>query len=313
MAGLSTNVRGIVLALAGGAMWGFSGACGQLLFSHYHLDPVWVTSMRLGIAGVVMMAIALAMRGKRILAPISTPGSLARIIAFAVFGLAFTQFTYLESINASNAGTATVLEYIGPVLVVLFVCVQKHRLPSIREALAVVCVAAGVFLLATHGNPHQLVLSREGIFWGLLSAVSMMFYTLIPAPILKRHDNVSVLAWATLFGGVLMAVWQRPWMAVPAMPVEGWLAQVVGLTLVGTVIAFLCYFQALKDIGPSRTSMLASTEVASATILAVFWLGSSFTLMDFLGLLFIVATVFLLAKKEERANRPASAKAVAVL
>ena len=290
------NLAGVLCALAGGVLWGFSGSCAQLVFSAYGIDPLWMVATRISLAGVAMMLLALVTRRRRLLECVRTPRNVVRIVAFALFGLAFTQFTYLMAINHSNAGTATVLEYIGPVLVVLVVCVRDGRAPRTREIIALVCVVAGTFFLATHGNPGQLVLTPEALFWGLASAVSMVFYTLIPEPLLARYDNMSVLAWAMLVGGVVMAAWQQPWAHVPAMDAAGWVALIVGLTLLGTVCAFLLYFNAIRLAGPARTSMLASIEVVSATVFSVAWLGTAFGLMDLVGLLFIMATVFLLAR-----------------
>lgn len=307
--GVSPQLRGVLLALAGGVFWGFSASCAQYIFANDHADPQWVTAVRIIVSGAVMLAIAAVKVGPRLGQVVRKPRDLARVAAFALFGLSFTQFTYLMTIDASNAGTATVLEYAGPVLVMLIVCRRQHRLPTKRELLAVVCVVVGVFLLATHGDPAKLVLTPATLFWGGLSAVSMVFYTLLPEPLLRTYDNLSVLAWALAIGGVVMAVWQHPWTDAPALTGASWVALIAGLTLLGTVGAFICYFRALYLIGPSRTSMLASVEVVTATACAVLWLGTPFSAMDLVGLAFIMATVFLLAKRDTVEGAPRYTKA----
>ncbi len=291
-----TKALGIICALLGGILWGFSGSCAQYVFSSYGVDTVWLASVRIAIAGASMFAIAVILRGKRLLAPVKNPRDLLQIVLFAVFGLLFTQFTYLMAINYSNASTATVLEYIGPVLVVIVVCIGSHRAPRPLEVVSVICVVMGTFFLATHGDPTQLVLTPEALIWGLLAATSMIFYTLIPESLLARYDNVSVLAWAMVIGAIVMAAIAQPWASMPTLDLTAWLMIIVGLALLGSVAAFFFYFNAIKLIGPAPTSMLASIEVLSATCFAVIWLGTSFTGMDLLGLLFILSTVFLLSR-----------------
>lgn len=44
--------RGVLLTLIGGTCWGFSGASGQFLFTHYQANPMWLTSMRMCFAGL---------------------------------------------------------------------------------------------------------------------------------------------------------------------------------------------------------------------------------------------------------------------
>ena len=292
---------GVLAALGGGALWGFSGSCAQLVFTTYGLEPIWVISVRASVGAVLVMLLACVMRGRRVLDVVKRPKNIALVIAFGLFGLALTQFTYLMAINHSNAGTATMLEYIGPVFVVFVVCAIKRHAPQVRELVALACVVAGVFVLSTHGDPTQLVLTPDALGWGLASAVSMVFYTLLPAPLLKQHDNLSVLAWAMIVAGAVMVAWQRPWESVPVMDAFGWIALFGGLTCMGTVAAFSLYYYAVKAIGPSRTSMLASVEVVSATVFAAL-LGTPFEAMDVLGLVLIMATVFLLAKRSDPAT-----------
>ena len=46
--------RGIICTLAGGIGWGFSGACGQYLFSYQDVRPDWLTVIRMLIAGFLL-------------------------------------------------------------------------------------------------------------------------------------------------------------------------------------------------------------------------------------------------------------------
>ena len=74
---------------------------------------------------------------------------------FAVFGMLPAQYTYFVTIKYSNAGTATVLQYTGPVLIVLYMALRQKRVPTKTECLAVLCALFGIFLLATNGNLHS--------------------------------------------------------------------------------------------------------------------------------------------------------------
>ena len=40
------TAKGILLALSGGELWGFSGTCGQYLFDYKNMNPEWLTSER---------------------------------------------------------------------------------------------------------------------------------------------------------------------------------------------------------------------------------------------------------------------------
>ena len=294
---MNRNARGIVCTLIGGALWGFSGACGQYLFTRYQVNSGWLTVVRMVAAGVVLMTVNAIRMGRRAADIWKSGRDALQLAVFALLGLAFSQYAYLTSIACSNAGTATVLQYLGPVLIMVLVCLRRRRLPDRRESIAIVLAVGGTFLLATHGNPGVMVLSRSGLIWGLLSAVSLALYTLLPAGIIGRWGSMTVTGWAMLTGGIVFGCATRVWTIPVALDAGGWLA-VGGVVVMGTVLAYTLYLQGVADVGAVRASMLASLEPVSATLFSVLWLGTAFQWIDLLGFVCIMATVFLLAKRK---------------
>ena len=294
---MNKNTRGILCTLLGGALWGFSGACSDYLFTNYAMNSSWLTVVRMLGAGIALTALNLTGRRKQSFAIWKNKPDALQLVIFALLGLAFSQYAYLTSIEHSNAGTATVLQYLGPVLIMGLVCVKNRRLPDKKEGIAIVLAVGGTYLLATHGNPRTMVLSRLGLIWGLLSAISLALYTLLPAKIIPRWGSMIVTGWAMLLGGAAMAVVSQVWTIRIALDIYGWLA-VGGVVIAGTLLAYTMYLQGVADIGAVRASMLASVEPVSATVISALWLGTQFQWIDIVGFAAIMATVFLLAKKE---------------
>lgn len=295
---MNRNLRGILCTLAGGIFWGFSGACGQYLFMRYNLDTSWLTAVRMISAGVILTLFSLIRSRGRDAGIWKTAKDAAQLVTFAILGLMFCQYTYLTAISHSNAGTATVLQYIGPVLIMAMVCAAKRRRPELREGIAIVLAVAGTYLLATHGNPGTMVLSGPALFWGLLSAFALALYTLLPAKLIARWGSIVVTGWGMLVGGIVLGCVIRVWDAPVILDVRGWLA-LSGMVVMGTVFAYTLYMQGVSDVGPVRASMLASVEPVAAMLFSVFWHGAEFMWIDLIGFVCILATVFLLAKKEE--------------
>ena len=84
-----------------------------------------------------------------------------------------TQLTYLEAIDATNAGTATVLQYLCPIGVLAYSCVKDRVAPTVSEIISMFLAIAGTFLIATHGQLNQLAITPKGLAWGLVSAFAM--------------------------------------------------------------------------------------------------------------------------------------------
>lgn len=295
-ASASRQRRGLLFALIGGALWGFSGACGQFLFRFEAIDSGWLTVTRMLLSGIILLTVSLLQPAKRpgLRAVWQAPKDALRLIIFSLLGLTSCQYTYLTAISYSNAGTATVLQYLGPALILIVTCVMALRLPSRRELLAVLLAIGGTFLLATHGVPGSLVISQKGLFWGLASAVALMLYTMLPGDLIRRYGSTVIVGYGMLLGGLflffVLGYWRYHIDWEPAL-VFG----VAAIVLVGTALAFTLYLQGVSDAGSVKASMAACVEPVSATLLSVFWLGTSFAPIDAVGLLMIVTTVLLLS------------------
>ena len=88
------------------------------------------------------------------------------MLLFSLIGMLFMQYGYFLAIGHSNAATATVLQYLAPVMIVIYVSIRYHKMPSFFEFAAVLCALLGTFLLATHGNVKSLSISPLALFWG---------------------------------------------------------------------------------------------------------------------------------------------------
>ena len=302
---LSATIRGLICAFLGGFCWGFSGACGQFLFMRYGLDPLWLSAVRMVCAGLLLLSVCCVVPRwiANARAIFTNKHDVIHLIIFALGGLATCQVAYLMAINYSNAGTATVLQYIGPVLIVVFVCLKKLCLPKVREVVALICVLIGTFLIATHGDIGTMVLSEEGLFWGLMAALAVSLYTMLPMGLMDKYGSMPVTAVALLIGGVALSILVRPWTYDVNLDLVGYIG-VATMIIVGTAIGFALYLQGVADIGAAKGSLVASVETVSATVFAVVWLGTAFSWIDFVGFFFIMVTVLLLMERPKKKPLP---------
>lgn len=285
-------LRGTILTLAGGTLWGFSGTCGQFLLQTKGLTSNWLVPIRLFTAGLLLLMICYWQNGDKIVRiwkqdPVG-------ILVFAVFGMSMCQYTYFSAIGASNAGTATVLQYTGPVFILVYLSLKNKRLPRPTELAAISLAVLGTFLLATHGNPQSMVLSKEALFWGMLSALALAVYTVQPGRLLEEYGSAVVTGWGMLIGGMMLGMIFRPW-TIPTQVDGQVIAGMAAVIIVGTIIAFSCYMEGIRCVGPKKGSLFASIEPVSATIFSVVWMHVSFGWIDLMGFACIISTIFLLA------------------
>ncbi len=293
-AGMSQRKRGYICAVLGGICWGGSGCFGQFLTQQKGVDPTWLTAVRLLSAGVILLMISLISQRQNLIAVLKSMRELVRVLCFGVFGMMLCQLSYMTAIAHTNAATATVIQYAGPVLVTVVVCIMNKNLPTVAETAAVLLAAGGTFLVATHGDPTNLAITPMGLFWCILAALSVVTYTLIPGDLTAKRTSVVVSGVGMSVGGTVLFFLYRVWEIPTSLDAQGWMAA-AGIVLLGTVVAFSLYLQAVSDIGAVRASVVASIEPVSSAVISFFWLGVSFEAVDIIGFLLVISTVFVLA------------------
>ena len=280
------TAAGTAMALVGGAFWGLSGVCGQYLFQTKEMTATWLVPVRLFVSGLLLLAFFLAKDAKRTLSVWKNKKTAIDLLIYSFAGIMLCQYAYFQTIEWSNAGTATVVQYIGPALIVVFVCITTHRKPLV---------------IATHGNPGTLVLSRRALIMGLLSAFAVVVYTVQPVELLKQYEAPMILAWGMLIGGTVLMLAFQPWNHMPIVDAK-MIEIVLYIIVFGTMAGFSMYMQSVKLIGGVKAGLYACIEPVAATILSVVWMKVQFAPMDLLGFVLILATIFVLAipTKEER-------------
>jgi len=289
---------GPFITIIAGILWGFSGTCGQYIFERFPIDPSHLTALRMLSAGFILICIGFIKNKDEMLKVRESAKDTIRIIVFGVFGVMLSSLTYMQAISYTNSGTATILQYTGPVLVMLFSCCTSRKLPTFKEFLAVILALVGTFFIATHGDFSTMVINTPGLVWGLLAAIALALYTLIPGNLAEKYGSIPVTGYGMFSGGVVLYIISGAWNAEITLDYRFFLA-FVGIVVCGTILSYSLYLKGLTMIGPVRGSMIASVEPVAAAVFMVVWLGAPFHYMDFIGFACILATVFLLIKKEE--------------
>lgn len=286
--------KGILYTLIGGISWGFSGACGQILVNNPNITSERITAFRMLFAGIILTAINIITNKKSAFDIFKSRKSVVVLVEFALFGILLSQLTYIKTISYSNAGTATVLQYLGPVLIMLYTCLRNKKLPDKRELAAIVLAFSGVLLIATHFNFSELNLSGRCIAWGLAAAGGLALYSLIPGGIIAEYGAIGVTGFSMLIGGAALSLY--PGVIDQGMHFDTQMIFALsGMIIVGTVVAYTLYLQGVAYIGAVRASMLACVEPVSAALFSCFWLETAFTPIDVVGFAMVLSTVFILS------------------
>lgn len=263
----------------------------EWILSNTNLSVSFFLTVRLITAGLCILFF-LAITGKQIFLIWTDISWLKQLVVFSVLGMLGVQYTFVAAIEASNASIATLLQFLGPVYIILFLSWKNKIFPPTYQIIGIIGTLIGLFLLLTNANVKVLLISKEALLWGLAVGVAFSIYTVYPARLMKEWGVLLIVGWGMLVGGVVLAgvtqVWKSDeWTHLTLFPIN---LIVVIIILIGT-IAFILFLSSMKYITAVETSILSSIEPLTAMIISVFWFGQILGSWQYIGVIIMLLFV----------------------
>lgn len=293
---MSKAFKGTLFTVITGIAWGLSGTSGQYLMAH-GISALVLTNIRLIVAGLLLVLLSYIKSKEQFLAFLRDKSSLFSLLLFSLFGLFLNQLAYLSAIQETNAGTATVLQYVCPVGILAFTCIKDKVAPTIAEIISMILAIGGTFLIATHGQLDQLSMTPAGLFWGLFSALTYALYIILPIKLIQKWGSILVIGVGMAISGFVAVPFTGIIGARIPMSFDIFLA-FAGIILIGTVFAYTAFLKGASMVGPVKSSLLASIEPISAVFFAFMIMGDIFYPIDFLGMAMILLAVTIISLKD---------------
>ncbi|PPA69542.1 EamA family transporter [Jeotgalibacillus proteolyticus] len=295
---------GLLLVITGAIFWGVGGTVAQKLFQQYGIDVNWLVTTRLLIAGFLLLAVQFLLKDRaQVFGIWKNKRTAFQLVIFGLLGMLAVQYTYMASIKHGNAAVATLLQYLAPVMIILYLILRKQTVLTQRDLITVTLALGGCFFLLTNGSLSNLSVPAPAIIWGVLSGVALAFYTLNAIPLLAHYDSLVIVGWAMVIGGLALSLIHPPWqMDFTGVPLEAYL-YLVFVILFGTMLAFWFYIESLQSLSPKETSLLGSLEPLAAVLTTVFWLHEPFGSFQWLGTACIIGMILLLALTKKSSSK----------
>ena len=288
------EIIGIILTLLGATLWGVSGTSVQFVGNFRNMNLEWLLTMRLITAGLLTVLYGWIRQGNAIFNVFRNWRDTLGLVIFGVFGMALCQYTYFRSIVIAGAGIATVLQYLAPSMIIIYLLVRYGKRPSTGEIISVILALAGTICLMGNNGFSFESFRSDVLFWGLLSAVGVAVYSVSPVRLLATYGTIPIVGFGMLLSGFVAAVlFQQPhsyatwdvWTVVGCFNV----------VFLGTIVSFNAYLEGVKRIGAVSGSILSSIEPISAAFFGWALLGNQFNWVGILGMAMIIATVIIIA------------------
>ena len=288
------EIIGIILTLLGATLWGVSGTSVQFVGNFRNMNLEWLLTMRLITAGLLTVLYGWIRQGNAVFNVFCNWRDTLGLVIFGVFGMALCQYTYFRSIVIAGAGIATVLQYLAPSMIIIYLLMRYGKRPSTGEIISVILALVGTICLMGNNGFSFESFRSDVLFWGLLSAVGVAVYSVSPVRLLATYGTIPIVGFGMLLSGlVAAALFQQPhsyatwdvWTVVGCFNV----------VFLGTIVSFNAYLEGVKRIGAVPGLILSSIEPISAAFFGWALLGNQFNWVGILGMAMIIATVIIIA------------------
>ena len=216
------------------------------------------------------------------------------LVPLAVMGLlfSFSSLFLFESYNHMDAGIASTILFLYPVLVAVIMAVGFHEKVSRITELSILLAFTGIAMLYKGGGE---TLSFLGVALVFLSSLCYAVYIVgVNRSALRGLPTEKLTFYALLFGLSVYVVRLRFCADLQAIPTPGLWINAVSLALFPTIVSLVTMAAAIRAIGSTPTAILGALEPLTALFFGVVVFGERLTPRIVLGVVLILAAVTLI-------------------
>ncbi|HEY0259984.1 MAG TPA: EamA family transporter [Lacisediminihabitans sp.] len=306
---------GLIIAVIASISFGMSGALIKPLLEA-GWSPAAAVTVRALIGGLALTPVAvLSLRGRWVV----LWRARWRVLAMGLIGVAGTQLVYFAALERIPVGTAILIEYMAPLLLVLWVWAVGRRMPKAVVMVGSVLAVVGLVLVVSPGGGH---IDPLGIVLAVFAAIGCAVYYVVAARPSDGLPPVVFAAFGLLIGGValglvgltgavpLAATFGETHLLGAAVP---WFVPLLIVGVIATALAYATSIAASEMLGSRLASFAGLLEVVAAAFYAWILLGERLSLPQLLGgALILVGIGFVRSEKTDAEVEPDALEADAL-
>lgn len=288
---MQSKLKGYLCGIGAAVCYG-TNPLGALYLYEDNINANSVLFYRFALA-VVMLGMLMMAQGKSLLV------SMKELALLAVLGVVFStsSITLYFSFCFMDAGIASTLLFVYPVMVAVIMAVLFKEKLSAAAIFAIVLALTGIALL--YEGDGGATLSTVGVLLVMLSSLSYAVYIVVVNKSTLRISSLK-LTFYVLFFGMLTILANSfitgihiQMLTTPRM----WMCALM-LALLPTVFSLVLMVISVHEIGSTPTAVMGALEPLTAVVIGVMVFGEQLTLRLSVGIvLILVAVIIIVAGK----------------
>ncbi len=250
-------------------VWGLNFA--MIKYALAAFTPLAFNAVRFCIASVLVAAVMRAQNGLSLPAPEHR----WRIVGLGVIGNVVYQGCFIVGLSLTQAGTASLILAITPVITALLSTLTGHERPGVRTWGGAALSITGVGLITGTGLTVEGPQAIVGDLILLGAAAAWALYTVGSREMVRTYGSIRTTAWTMWVGTLGLLVIGAPQLAQQEWTGLGWRVWggLMYSAVFGIALAYLIWYRSVEKIGNTRTSIFSNLTPVVAMIFAALLLN----------------------------------------
>jgi len=289
------SLKGYFLIIGAATFWGIAATIAKFLFLR-NVETLILVQMRITISFVLLVSFFLLF--KRHLLKVQW-SDLPNFAALGILGIAGSNFTYYFTIATTNVATAILLQYLAPLIVLLYAGItREEKVTSIKLSAGAVSLC-GCYLAVAGKDFSVITINHLGLLTGLVSACCWSFSTIWLKRLLKTYNVWTCLVYAFMFATLFWMIINPPTKIVAAQYTSDMWVMFFGFAVISILIPHSLYFSGLRYLTASRGIITATFEPVVAIVSAFFIVSEVLSPVQIFGAVLVITAIAILQIKQD--------------
>lgn len=216
--------------------------------------------------------------------------------------MAVSSLSLYSSFNFMDAGIASTLLFVYPVMVAVMMAALFHEKVTAVTAISIALALGGIALLYRGGDGATL--STIGVLLVMMSSLTYAVYIIVVNKSALRMSAMKLTFYVLFVGTLLVLAYSFVDAGARLQPLSTphmWLYAMV-LALFPTVISLILMAIAVHDVGSTPTAVMGALEPITAVCIGIFVFGEAFSVRLGIGIALILTAVVLIVAGKAMKN-----------
>ena len=220
---------------------------------------------------------------------------LPKLIYVSLVATLFADLMYIYALTKVSVINAVLIGHMQPIFIILigFFVLKQDKITKFDYYGILFMILAGVLVTTkTLENLLMLKLGTIGDLYVLFATIAWATTAIVARKYLKELHAGLIAFYRFLFAGIIFIIYM---IAFKGIEITSIYQVLIGIVVgIGTIL----YYEGIRLIKAAQVSALELSTPFFAAILGYLILGEYITLVQFIGILFLIKGIYFLSKKE---------------